>query len=128
MRGIAIAEGDTRSLYFVGLPRIAVIISHTLLLPPGLASELLLGRYAVEPPRYPDSLLAKHEMGSFRSSEPSLPLRRAIEALRTTGRSFRARSRLYKRLATVCRTMQRALREWMPLFLTCSKSRRLFAR
>ena len=31
----------------------------------GLASELLLGRYALEPPRYPDSLLAQHESGLF---------------------------------------------------------------
>ncbi len=31
----------------------------------GLASELLLGRYALEPPRYPESLLAKHEEGLF---------------------------------------------------------------
>ena len=31
----------------------------------GLTSELLLGRYAFEPPRYPDSLLAQHEKGLF---------------------------------------------------------------
>ena len=31
----------------------------------GLTSELLLGRYAFEPPRYPDSLLAQHENGLF---------------------------------------------------------------
>ncbi len=31
----------------------------------GLASELLLGRYALESPRYPDSPLAKHEEGLF---------------------------------------------------------------
>jgi acyl-CoA oxidase len=31
----------------------------------GLASELLLGRYALEPPRYPDSFLARHESGLF---------------------------------------------------------------
>ena len=41
----------------------------TLLLPChcdiGLTSELLLGRYAFESPRYPDSLLAQHENGLF---------------------------------------------------------------
>ncbi|KAN0136329.1 acyl-CoA dehydrogenase NM domain-like protein [Lactarius tabidus] len=47
MRGIAIAEGDL------------LVISIR------LASELLLGRYALEPPRYPDSLLARHESGLF---------------------------------------------------------------
>ena len=31
----------------------------------GLASELLLGRYALEPPLYPDSFLARHENGLF---------------------------------------------------------------
>ena len=31
----------------------------------GLASELLLRRYALEPPRYPDTLLARHESGLF---------------------------------------------------------------
>lgn len=47
MRGIAIAEGDL----------LAISIR--------LASELLLGRYALESPRYPDSPLAKHEDGLF---------------------------------------------------------------
>jgi acyl-CoA oxidase len=31
----------------------------------GLASELLLSRYALEPPRFPDNLLAQHEKGLF---------------------------------------------------------------
>ena len=31
----------------------------------GLTSELLLGRYALEPPCYPDSPLAQHERGLF---------------------------------------------------------------
>ncbi|KAI0292231.1 acyl-CoA dehydrogenase NM domain-like protein [Multifurca ochricompacta] len=47
MRGIAIAEGDMLGISI------------------RLASELLLGRYALEPPRYPDSLLAQHERGLF---------------------------------------------------------------
>jgi acyl-CoA oxidase len=32
----------------------------------GLASELLLGRYQLPAARYPDSLLAKHELGVFK--------------------------------------------------------------
>ncbi|KAI9436921.1 acyl-CoA dehydrogenase NM domain-like protein [Lactarius indigo] len=47
IRGIAIAEGDLLGISI------------------RLASELLLGRYALEPPRYPDSLLAQHESGLF---------------------------------------------------------------
>ncbi|KAI9452338.1 acyl-CoA dehydrogenase NM domain-like protein [Russula earlei] len=47
MRGIAIAEGDLLGISI------------------RLASELLLGRYSFEPPRYPDSLLAQHERGLF---------------------------------------------------------------
>jgi len=38
----------------------------------GLTSELLLGRYALESPRYPDSLLAKHEKGLFSELHASL--------------------------------------------------------
>jgi len=38
---------------------------HRTILHTGLTSELLLGRYAFEPPRYPDSLLAQHEKGLF---------------------------------------------------------------
>jgi len=38
----------------------------------GLTSELLLGRYALEPPRYPDSLLAQHEKGLFSELHASL--------------------------------------------------------
>jgi acyl-CoA oxidase len=40
----------------------------------GLTSELLLGRYALEPPRYSNSLLAQHERGLF------LELRAALSA------------------------------------------------
>ncbi|KAI9436922.1 acyl-CoA dehydrogenase NM domain-like protein [Lactarius indigo] len=47
MRGIAIAEGDLLGISI------------------RLASELLLGRYALESPKYPDSPLAKHEAGMF---------------------------------------------------------------
>ncbi|KAI0292232.1 acyl-CoA dehydrogenase NM domain-like protein [Multifurca ochricompacta] len=47
IRGVAIAEGDLLGISI------------------RLASELLLGRYALEPPRYPDSLLAQHERGLF---------------------------------------------------------------
>lgn len=46
MRGVAIAEGD-----------VSVII--------GLASELLIGRYDMPPPRDPTGLLARHEAGLF---------------------------------------------------------------
>ena len=65
MRGIAIAEGDLlvisiRTSYDLFLES---YIAHVFLL--GLASELLLGRYALEPPLYPDSLLAQHESGLF---------------------------------------------------------------
>ena len=38
----------------------------------GLTSELLLGRYSFEPPRYPDSLLARHEKGLFSELRASL--------------------------------------------------------
>ncbi|KAI0273195.1 acyl-CoA dehydrogenase NM domain-like protein [Russula aff. rugulosa BPL654] len=47
MRGIAIAEGDMLGISI------------------RLTSELLLGRYEFEPPRYPNSLLAQHEKGLF---------------------------------------------------------------
>ncbi|KAJ6594365.1 acyl-CoA oxidase [Mycena capillaripes] len=47
IRGMSIAEGDVTVLCI------------------RLASELLLGRYAVPPPRYPDSLLALHEKAVF---------------------------------------------------------------
>ncbi|KAH9970095.1 acyl-CoA dehydrogenase NM domain-like protein [Lactifluus volemus] len=56
MRGIAIAEGDLLGISI------------------RLASELLLGRYAFEPPRYPDSLLARHEKGLFSELRASLAL------------------------------------------------------
>ena len=40
----------------------------------GLTSELLLGRYALESPRYPDSLLAQHEKGLFSELHASLAI------------------------------------------------------
>ncbi|KAI0249451.1 acyl-CoA dehydrogenase NM domain-like protein [Lactifluus subvellereus] len=54
MRGIAIAEGDMLGISI------------------RLASELLLGRYGLEPPRYPDCLLAQHEKGLFSELRASL--------------------------------------------------------
>ena len=66
MRGIAIAEGDMLGLSIRGsfptFHRTFLISCHR---PIGLTSELLLGRYAFEPPRYPDGLLAQHEKGLF---------------------------------------------------------------
>ncbi|KAF7289006.1 Acyl-CoA dehydrogenase NM domain-like protein [Mycena indigotica] len=47
LRGMAIAEGDVLVLCI------------------RLATEYLLGRYALPPPRYPDSPLAKHEKGIY---------------------------------------------------------------
>jgi acyl-CoA oxidase len=55
--------------FYVALTRNLLVHCYTLIVraptPPGLASELLLGRYALESPRYPDSPLAKHEEGLF---------------------------------------------------------------
>ena len=66
MRGIAIAEGDMLGLsirrYFPTFQLSFLTPCHCTL---GLTSELLLGRYEFEPPRYPDSLLAQHENGLF---------------------------------------------------------------
>ncbi|KAI0259309.1 hypothetical protein BC834DRAFT_636721 [Gloeopeniophorella convolvens] len=69
MRGIAIAEGDLLGISIrtccpdptLSCPTANVRPAR----PAGLASELILGRYAIEPPRYPDSLLARHEAGLF---------------------------------------------------------------
>ncbi|KAI0923359.1 hypothetical protein AcV5_008933 [Taiwanofungus camphoratus] len=47
MRGIRIAEGDVLALSI------------------RLANELLLGRYEMPKPKYPESLLARHEVGLF---------------------------------------------------------------
>ncbi|TDL26559.1 acyl-CoA dehydrogenase NM domain-like protein [Rickenella mellea] len=47
MRGVGIAEGDVLALSI------------------RLATELLLGRYEMPEPRYPDCLLARHEAGLF---------------------------------------------------------------
>ena len=74
----------------------------------GLTSELLLGRYALEPPRYPDSLLAPHENGLFpRSALPSLWCLVTV-AQCTTGKSFHGRCHSYRRSATASRTIRRA--------------------
>lgn len=67
MRGIAIAEGDLLGISIRGCFVAFMwrsLLTHTAC-PAGLASELLLGRYALESPRYPDSPLAKHEEGLF---------------------------------------------------------------
>ena len=66
MRGIAIAEGDLLGLSIrLFLPLFLVDIFSSFVCTVGLTSELLLGRYALEPPRYPYSLLAQHENGLF---------------------------------------------------------------
>ena len=73
MRGIAIAEGDMLGISIREYPPSAfwhVSSFHPRAI--GLASELLLGRYAFEPPRYPDSLLARHEKGLFSELRASL--------------------------------------------------------
>ena len=66
MRGIAIAEGDMLGLsireYFLTFQLALLLPCHCVI---GLTSELLLGRYAFESPRYPNSLLAQHENGLF---------------------------------------------------------------
>src|SRR5712672_1326136 len=66
MRGIAIAEGDLLGISIRRYPFLQhwthLIAHHS---HAGLTSELLLRRYAFEPPRYPDSLLAQHEKGLF---------------------------------------------------------------
>jgi len=54
MRGTAIAEGDILGISI------------------RLTSELLLGRYEIEPPRYPDCLLAQHEKGLFKELRAAL--------------------------------------------------------
>ncbi|KAI0285511.1 acyl-CoA dehydrogenase NM domain-like protein [Russula brevipes] len=54
MRGLAIAEGDLLGISI------------------RLTSELLLGRYALESSRFPDSLLAQHEKGLFSELRASL--------------------------------------------------------
>ncbi|RAL13722.1 putative acyl-CoA oxidase [Aspergillus homomorphus CBS 101889] len=55
-RAVGTAEGDIRVLAI------------------RLASELLIGRYQVPPPKYPDSLLAQHEAGLFAEAKASLKL------------------------------------------------------
>ncbi|KAJ6480441.1 acyl-CoA dehydrogenase NM domain-like protein [Mycena sanguinolenta] len=54
MRGASIAEGDTLVLCI------------------RLAAELLLGKYALPPPIYPDCLAAKHEAGLFEDCRAEL--------------------------------------------------------
>src|SRR5258708_2903301 len=75
MRGIAIAEGDVLGISIRGSSCISqlpvLILCHRSI---GLTSELLLGRYAFEPPRYPDSLLAKHEKGLFSELRAALAI------------------------------------------------------
>ncbi|KAH9990765.1 acyl-CoA dehydrogenase NM domain-like protein [Russula vinacea] len=60
VRGIAIAEGDMLGISI------------------RLTSELLLGRYALEPPCYADSLLAQHERGLFLELRAALAVASAI--------------------------------------------------
>ncbi|KAJ7479856.1 acyl-CoA dehydrogenase NM domain-like protein [Mycena latifolia] len=54
MRGASIAEGDTLVLCI------------------RLATELLIGRYELPPPKYPSCLAAKHEAGLFRECREEL--------------------------------------------------------
>jgi acyl-CoA oxidase len=75
MRGIAIAEGDMLGISI----RASFRTSQFSFLMPfhraiGLTSELLLGRYEFEPPRYPDSLLAQHEKGLFSELRAALDI------------------------------------------------------
>ena len=73
MRGIAISEGDLLgisirgySMAFVWRFRVCFsFVARALLVSSGLASELLLARYALESSTNPDSPLAKHEAGLF---------------------------------------------------------------
>ena len=69
MRGIAISEGDLLGISIRGCSMAFVwlfaSVSHSWPTPSGLASELLLGRYVLQSPSYPDSPLAKHEEGLF---------------------------------------------------------------
>jgi acyl-CoA oxidase len=76
MRGIAIAEGDMLGISIrASFPHISISISHSFPTATiGLTSELLLGRYEFEPPRYPDSLLAQHERGIFSELRASLAI------------------------------------------------------
>lgn len=54
MRGASIAEGDTLVLCI------------------RLATELLIGRYSLPPPKYPDTLAARHEAGLFAEAREQL--------------------------------------------------------
>lgn len=66
MRGIAIAEGDMLGISIrESFPTSQLAFPMHFQCAIGLTSELLLGRYEFEPPRYPDSLLAQHEKGLF---------------------------------------------------------------
>ena len=56
----------------VGIRSVHLTVLMLHLRPAGLASELLLGRYALEPPRYPDCHLAQHEKGLFSELRASL--------------------------------------------------------
>jgi len=51
---------------------LTLLISYNCDCAAGLTSELLLGRYALEPSRFPDSLLAQHEKGLFSELRASL--------------------------------------------------------
>jgi hypothetical protein len=54
MRGASIAEGDTLVLCI------------------RLATELLIGRYELPPPKYPECLAARHEVGLFKECREEL--------------------------------------------------------
>jgi hypothetical protein len=79
MRGNAVAEGDMLAISIRGyFPSFHIYVSQLRYRRnKGLASELLLGRYALEPPRYPDSLLAQHENGLFSELRASLSAARS---------------------------------------------------
>lgn len=59
-----IAEGD---MLVLSIRKVLHCLVPTLVLDlfPGLASELLLGRYEINTPKYPETPLARHERGIF---------------------------------------------------------------
>src|SRR6266849_2510173 len=77
MRGIAIAEGDMLGISIRAsfhTSQLAFLIHAFSNRAIGLTSELLLGRYEFEPPRYPDSLLAQHEKGLYSELRAALAI------------------------------------------------------
>lgn len=63
MRGVRIAEGDVLVLSIRTSPDASLCRGRLIILSIGLANELLLGRYSMPAPKYPDCLLSRHEAG-----------------------------------------------------------------